>query len=108
MPSFYRSMGYGNTAFTFRRGLLKGGRAVVTLQTGFVLVAMLPFRSVGIIPHAATASLAGWPDPPEACLQSHIILSPLFTATWPSCWAISSTLTRSMTYLCPTLKMASS
>ena len=47
----------------------------MTLQTGFVLVAMLPFRSDGIIPHAATASLAGWPDTPEACLQSHPLLS---------------------------------
>ena len=78
MPSFHGSMVSGNTAFTFRQGLQKEGRAVVTLPSGYARVAMLPFRTDGIPLHAATALLAGWPDLCEAWSQSHRFLFCLF------------------------------
>ena len=71
MPSFHRSMVSGNTAFTFRQGLQKEGRAVVTLPPRFVLSRHADIRTDGIKHHTATAELSGWPDPSEAWWQSH-------------------------------------
>ena len=48
MPSFHESMVSGNTAFTFRQGLQKEGRAVVTLPPRFVLGRHADVRTDGI------------------------------------------------------------